>query len=76
MIDGDDVGVGRPDATALRSRTFIVSVDRSLAGRLYAAEMKPDRATREYKIGAIAFCLRCESLLCCSRLICWLNDWM
>jgi len=53
MTEGDDVGVGRPDDTALRLRTLTVSVDLSLEGRLYAAEMKPDKATREYKIGAI-----------------------
>ena len=53
MIDGDDVGWGRPGDTVLRSRTLALSVDRSVEGRLYAAEMKPVKATREYKIGAI-----------------------
>jgi hypothetical protein len=51
MINGDDVGAGRPGDTALRLR--VVFVDRSVDGRQYAAEMKPDTATREYKIGAI-----------------------
>ena len=53
MIDGVEVGWGRPGDTALRSRTLASFVDRSLEGRLYAAEMKPVKATREYKIGAI-----------------------
>jgi hypothetical protein len=51
MINGDDVGAGRPEDTALRLR--VVFVDRSTDGRQYAAEMKPDTAMREYKIGAI-----------------------
>jgi hypothetical protein len=51
MINGDDVGAGRPDDTALRLR--VVFVDRSTDGRQYAAEMKLDTAMREYKIGAI-----------------------
>lgn len=50
---GDAVGVGKPDDTALRLRVVTVPVDRSLDGRQYAVEIKPDTARREYKIGAI-----------------------
>jgi hypothetical protein len=53
MIDGDAVGVGRPEETALRLRMLTGFVDRSVGGRQYAEEMRPDTARREYKIGVI-----------------------
>lgn len=53
MIDGDDVGVGRPVDTALRLSTLTVDVDGSVDGRQYATETRPESASRVDRIGAI-----------------------